>query len=177
MRFKKPTVITMSAVVAIIVIGLIAWGIVQQNDGFLTRNSNNGCWNTGIETPDYRTLVPSGKTIEDLGDWRRISPKNNDPVYGYADSINNVLICVSQQKLPKSFEGKVSTSVAELAKGYNAKDTIDASGTDVYIGTNAAGPQSVIFSKEGLLVLIKSKDTINDTSWRDYVVALNLALY
>lgn len=176
MRQKKRTIIAIAAGI-IVAIGLIIWGIFQQNDGFVQQGSNNGCWNTGIETPDYQTLLPGGKTIEDLGNWRRISPKNNDPVYGYADRIDDTLICVSQQQLPKSFNGKVTSSIAELAKEYNAKDTIETDTTKIYIGTNASGPQSVIFTKEGLLVLIKSKSTINDTSWRDYVVDLNLVLY
>lgn len=124
-------------------------------------------------TTGFTTLTPNNATIDTLGGWTRVSPPENDPVYAYADTVGGVAISVSQQPLPKSFENNTSQQVAELAKQYNATVTISASGTTAYIGTSADGPQSVIFTKNNLLVLIKSQQTLDDTSWKDYITSLN----
>jgi len=126
-----------------------------------------------IENPGYQTILPSGKTIEQLGGWVKISPPESTPVYAYADKIGSVTISVSEQTLPDSFKGDVDGSVATLAKSYSATDNQTAGNTKVYIGTNADGPQSVIFAKSNLLVLIKSQKKIDDKAWVAYINSLN----
>lgn len=176
MNLKKRIIIL--AIVIVVLIGAVTAGLlIREHLDSASSVQSNGCWNAGIETPDYKTLIPSGKTVEDLGDWRRISPENNDSVYGYADSIDGVRICVSQQQLPASLQVDTASNVAKLAKSYNATDTIKVDDTVLYIGNNATGPQSVIFTKQDLLILVKSRDMIKDESWQAYVKRLNLALY
>ncbi len=128
--------------------------------------------NKTVKAPEYATVAPAGKSIQDLGGWKRVSPPENDPVFAYEDSVDTVGISVSQQPLPKSFTGKVDSQVAELAKKFNATDKVDADGTAVYIGTSAKGPQSVILTKSNLLILIKSQKQISDASWIAYVKSL-----
>lgn len=152
----------MGAVVSITVITIIAltiWMIVEQGIQNATEHRNG---------PEYQTVIPKGKTITDLGGWKRISPPKASPVYAYSDTLDNISISVSQQPLPSSFNG----DVAELAKKFNATDQVDANGTKIYIGTSAKGPQSAIFSKNGLLVLIKSQKNIDDKAWAYYVESL-----
>lgn len=123
-------------------------------------------------SPQYQTLIPEGKTADDLGGWKRISPPENDPVFAYTDKIDGVPISVSEQPLPKAFLRDIEGQVGELAKRFNASTKLSVGGTTVYIGTSTKGPQSVIFSKKSLLVLIKSEKTIKDTSWTNYVSSL-----
>jgi hypothetical protein len=125
------------------------------------------------ETPDFATVLPEGKSAGDLGGWTRVSPPENDPVYAYVDTIAGVTISVSEQPLPASFQANTPERVAELASQYNATTELDASGTKVYIGASARGPQSVIFTKNNLLVLIKSQAKIEDAAWVSYVSSLN----
>lgn len=140
--------------------------------GLLARNSNNSSADAAAKKPNYKTALPEGKTVAELGGWKRVSPAKDDPVFAYIDQIDSVTVSVSQQPLPQSFKSNVANQVAELAKKFNATDKIDAKGTAVYIGTSSKGPQSVIFSSNNLLILIKSEKQIADTSWATYVESL-----
>lgn len=122
---------------------------------------------------EYQTVLPAGKSIKDLGGWKRVSPTTNDPVYAYTDTIGAATINVSEQPLPASFVGDTDDQVAELAKKFNATTKIEAGTVKVYIGSSARGPQSVIFTKNSLLILIKSQVKIDDTEWAKYVKSLN----
>jgi hypothetical protein len=120
-------------------------------------------------SPKYETVLPSGKTVEELGGWKLSSPPNSEPVFSYNDSIEDIAISVSQQPLPKSFEGDTGNRVAELAKQNNATTEISVNNTKVYIGASAKGPQSVIFVKDNLLIFIKSQEKISNDSWSKYI--------
>ena len=123
------------------------------------------------ETPSYAVIVPKNSSVA----WQRVSPSSSAPVYAYADTISGVEATISEQPLPTSFQSDPSGQIANLAQGYNATDTITAGGTKVYIGTSANGPQSVIFTKNKLLVLIKSQATISDKAWAAYINSLSAA--
>jgi hypothetical protein len=125
------------------------------------------------ETPSYSTVLPSGKTADQLGGWKRVSPPQTDPVYAYTDKIGDITISVSQQPLPKSFQGDANDQVADLAKKFNATNKINADGTDLYVGTSAQGPQSAILTKKSLLILIKSQKKVDDKAWANYAKSLS----
>lgn len=166
MRFKKPTkkiVIIASSIVVIIGALIIALLIRQHN--------NTPSVVAGVH-PGFQTILPSGSSIKDLGGWERISPSSSDPVYAYSDALGGTSISVSEQPLPASFKDSTDAKVADLAKGYNATTKIDAKGTTVYIGNSAKGPQSTIFVKKGLLILIKSQAKIDTKTWTAYVSSL-----
>ena len=121
------------------------------------------------ETPSYRTILPGGVSIETLGGWARVSPPGRESVFAYADKIGKVSITVSEQPTPSSFKTDPAKSVEDLAKSYSATRFVTAGNTKVYIGSSAGGPQSVIFLKSDLLVLIKSSAEIADNVWISYV--------
>ncbi|HVS58349.1 MAG TPA: hypothetical protein VHD60_01270 [Candidatus Saccharimonadales bacterium] len=124
-------------------------------------------------TPDYTTVLPSGKTINQLGGWTRISPPGKDPVYTYVDKIGKVQLNVSEQPLPDTFKANTASKISQLAASYNATDKVTASNnTIVYIASSDSGSQSVIFTKAGLLILIRSSDQVSNNQWVDYVSAL-----
>lgn len=128
---------------------------------------------TPLENLEYQTIVPEGKAIGELGGWKRVSPPESDPVYAFNDVIGDVPISVSQQPIPGPFIGDLDNRVTKLAKEYNATTLIYADETKVYIGTSSKGPQSTIFTKNNLLILIKSQKKIEDQAWIDYIKALN----
>lgn len=158
---SKPKLIIATGASLILIIVAIIWIS-------LTASSEQPV-NTSSSAPQFNTVLPEGKTIESLGGWTRISPPNSEPVFTYKDSIANVGITVSQQVLPKSLNGEVT----DIARDFNSTDAFKAGDTTVYIGTNSNGPQSVIFTKQGLLVTIKSQGQIDDTDWSSYVQSLN----
>ena len=172
--FARRILFTKKALIAgLVVVVLVAlWSSFNQYE--VAKNSTgNGDSSTIVENLEYQTVLPEGKSISDLGGWRRISPSESDPVYAYLDTLENISISVSQQPLPKSFKGSADDQIAELAKKFNATSKIDAGSTKVYIGTSAKGPQSAIFTKNSLLILIKSQQKINDKAWIKYIASLS----
>lgn len=152
----KMKVIIASVILAAVSVAGATWLAFQSNQP-----------ETRTEEPEYTTVLPKTSTIEELGGWTKVSPEGNDPVFAYADTIGDVSISVSQQPIPKPFQ------IEETAKNFNATEELESNGTKVYLGTSAKGPQSVIFVKNNLLILIKSQSTISNQSWIDYVSSLN----
>jgi len=124
------------------------------------------------EKPSYETILPEDKSISELGGWRRVSPPENDPVYAFTDSLDGIPVSVSQQPLPQSFRDDPAGRVAELAQKFSATEKLETSDITAYVGTSSKGPQSVIFTKNDLLILIKSEKKINNTSWQNYIASL-----
>jgi|GEM_PF-1296447 len=124
-------------------------------------------------TPTYKTMLPAGKTIQSLGGWTRVSPPNRNPVYAYVDKLGGIQIDVSEQPLPANLKND-DNAVEQLAQGFNATDKISAGGSVAYIGTSSNGPQSVIFVKNNLLILMKSVSPASDALWAAYINSLQL---
>ncbi|MDB5162443.1 MAG: hypothetical protein JWO54_242 [Candidatus Saccharibacteria bacterium] len=166
---SKKTIITATVIITVVIAGATIGVLTIKN-----KATENGTKNTqAVDAPNYKTVLPTGASISSLGGWSRISPPENDPVYAYTDAINGVSINVSEQPLPASFKGDVDAEVLELAKKYSATTQVNAGSVKVYIGTSAKGPQSVIFTKNNLLVLIKSQQKIDDKNWEKYVESLS----
>jgi hypothetical protein len=123
-------------------------------------------------SPDYSTVLPKGKDIKSMGGWTRVSPPDRNPVYAYVDHIGNAQINVSQQPLPEDFKKDTAEQVEYLARTYSANEKISVGKTTVYVGTSARGPQSVIFTKDDALILIKSTVKISNDQWAAYVDSL-----
>lgn len=120
--------------------------------------------------PEFTTLLPKGKSATDIGGWTRVSPNNSDPVYAYADTIDDTKITVSQQSLPISFKDDPAKQLEALANDFQATQKLQASNNlTAYIGISANGPQSVIFIKKDVLILIKSDKIIKNISWINYI--------
>ena len=164
--FSKKTLIIASVVIVAAAASVTALSLANAN-----KSTDKPTVST--DAPKYKTVLPANQSIDKLGGWTRISPPENDPVYAYTDSIGDISINVSEQPLPASFKGNVDTQVAELAKKFSATAQVTAGDTKVYIGTSAKGPQSVIFTKNNLLILIKSVQKIDDAAWTKYVTSLN----
>lgn len=62
--------------------------------------------------------------------------------------------------------------MAALADDYLTKEKLTVGDITVYIGTSARGPQSVIFHKNNLLILIKSNGPLSGDQWTEYIASL-----
>ncbi len=151
---SKKARIAVGVVAVVIICGIITLSI----------NSQSG------EKPQYATVLPTGKSINSLGGWKRVTPPNAAPAYAYNDTLDGVSILVSQQPLPENITSSPDEGLKKIADSFNAKDRI--SGTSAYIGTSAKGPQSVLVIKKGTLVLIKSEKNIAPDSWAQYIQSL-----
>lgn len=169
-RVKRKKTIVVIGVIALLAAATVIAAILMNNR---TAAPAVATIQAPISGPQYSTILPTGKTIDRLGGWKRVSPPDQDPVYSYEDSISSVAISVSEQKLPVSFTSNADSQVADLAKKFSATNQIDAGGTKVYVGTSVDGPQSVIAVKKNVLLLIKSVKKVDDKAWSAYVTALN----
>lgn len=124
------------------------------------------------QKPEFKTVLPAGKSIEQYGGWTRISPPDRDPVFAYADKLGGITITISEQPLPDNLKSNTEEGINKLANDFSAKETLKVDGNTVHIGTSAKGPQSVIFAKNGLLILIKSTSKIDNKAWATYISSL-----
>lgn len=122
--------------------------------------------NDSTQKPSYKTVLPTGESITQLGGWKIVSPPESDPVYAYADTIDGTAVTVSQQPAPKDSDGKPEP-VASIAEKFFATEKIES--TDAYLGTSSKGPQSALFVRKGTLVMIKSQENISNKSWAAYI--------
>ncbi len=162
---SKKTIIVSSLVLATLLFAIVTLLVTSP------WNNSNEQSNSSV-TPDFSAVLPASTSIDELGGWQKMTPPNSTPIYVYSDSIDNVAITVSQQTLPESFKDNTDAKIAELAKAYNATTPINADDTKVFSGKSASGPQSIIFTKNNLLVLIKSRGVISNDAWASYIKAL-----
>jgi len=164
-KFKKPSKSALIISAAIMLAVFIAAGFlihwVVTSTAVSRKNTSR---------PMYETILPTGKTIDELGGWQRVTPNGTDPVFAYTDNVEGVTISVSQQPLPDSFKQNTDARIGELAKAYVPTDV---DGVKVYIGTSSKGPQSLIFTKNGLLINIKSEQKVSEAGWINYVKSLS----
>lgn len=121
--------------------------------------------------PDYDTVVPKGRTAVSI-DWTRVSPPDHNPVYTYVDTVDKATLNVSEQPIPDNFKSDQTTSIEQLASSYNATEKLTVGSVSVYIGTSSKGPQSVIFIKNNVLVLIKTDIGLTTDQWMSYISSL-----
>lgn len=124
-------------------------------------------------TPDFDTILPGNTKIDAYGGWTRVSPPKSDAVFAYKDKIAGTPVIVSQQPLPKEFSDQPEQQVELFAERYLAVDQVKSGDVTVYIGTSGKGPQSAIFTKNRLLILIKASAKLTNEQWSDYVASLN----
>lgn len=165
---RKTLVIAASLILAGVVVG----GVAMRSVVDTAENQAHQTAADGI-SPEFRALLPKNTTISELGGWNKQTSPSGETYYDFVDSINGATIRVSQQKLPESLKQNTDDSIATLAKGYNANRSFDAGGIKIYIGINTKGQQSLIFTRDSLLVFIVSGQTIPDDAWKDYIAKLN----
>lgn len=161
--FGKKTTILTGVVIVVAVAGFV--GLQYRRPGAPEAHAISG-------EPEYQTVLPDGKRASELGGWKRISPPGKDPVFAYADKIGQIPVSVSEQPLPTAFKDNIDDQMASLAEKFSATDKLDAAGTTVYVGTSVKGPQSALFAKDGLLIMIKSEKKISDAAWKSYAASL-----
>lgn len=163
--FRKPNKRLLTIAIVMITLGVAGLGL-----GIYQTHSSQA--EVANDLPNFSALVPKGKTIDQFGGWQKLSAPNGDVFYVFVDTVGGVSVNVSQQNLPGKFKADLDNKMAEMARAYNANNKLDVDGTKVYIGTSAKGPQSVIFTKNDVLVLMKSWSSISDADWITYIKSL-----
>lgn len=173
LRHSRRQLGIIAGVVLIGAIGVIGWQVYGDRQASSGATASEAASQAGSDKgPAYDTLLPEGKTIEQLGGWGRVSPPDKPPAYAFIDSFKGTQLSVSQQALPEAFKADVAGSVSKLAAQFSAKESVKVGDTPVYIGTSAKGPQSVMFVRDELLVLIKSSSKLANEDWQQYIANL-----
>jgi len=170
-RLPKIRAITLVGLGALVIIATVTTVMIVRYNH--EHPSSRALAVTTGEEPTFHALLPKGKSIDSLGGWQKLTPPNGVPFFTYVDTVDGVTLNISQQPLPESFKNDTDTAIAQAAKAYNATKIITVRDTvSAYIGTSAKGPQSVIFTYNGLLVNIKSQATLSDATWKQYITSL-----
>lgn len=157
----------------LVVLGAIVAYLTHDDSNWVAKRSTNGVVaKSSIQIPTYDTVLPAGKQIEDLGGWARVSPPEKDPVFAFVDSVSGIRLTISEQPLPESFHDDPAGKMADLAQQFNAKEQVTFGDMVVYVGTSIRGPQSAIFAKDDLLVLIKADSKLTNDQWTQYIESL-----
>lgn len=125
--------------------------------------------------PELKLVVPSTKTIEQIGGWSKISLSSGDIFYQYADTIDTITIKVGQQKLPAQYQDDTENKLLDLAKSISANEKVMAGSTSFYIFTSPDKnhAQLITLVKNNLLISISSNAKIANESWINYINSLN----
>lgn len=115
--------------------------------------------------PDFSILKPT--TTENQATEPKYDTKKK--VVSYNDILADVPITVSQQPLPSAFIADPTGQVEKLAKQINANDKISTSDTTAYAGISIKGPQTVVFTKNDLLIFIIANKKIDTLDWIKYI--------
>lgn len=121
------------------------------------------------EKPDFQLLYPAGSNEEDF-EVVRNNPQSSAPSYVYVDSFpeETVNFQVSQQEVPDNFD------LDKVSRDFQATNVIQIDDSKVYHGfSEKAKIQSLMFVKDGKLVLIASPKQYPDEQWAAYIISLN----
>ena len=167
-RQYKKAYISGAILVALPIIAISVGALTSRGDTTATNGQVEGAQTSVSAQPDFATLKPT--TVEN----QATEPKydGTKKVASYNDVLDNVPITISQQPLPTGFQSDPTGKVADLAKQINANDKISTSDTTAYSGLSAKGPQTIVFTKNDLLVFIYADKKINTLSWSKYIESM-----
>lgn len=159
----KQLAISSSVLATVLVVGVIALFA----HGGKSDTGNKGVLSASDQKPNFATLTPSDTAKASLQKY-----DSRRKVATFTDSIGGVDITVSQQPLPDAFKKDTDAQVKKLAEGFSANEVLSTANPTAYLGTDVKGPQTVIFSKNGLLVFILSTKEIDKHDWAEYITNL-----
>ncbi len=116
--------------------------------------------------PDFKLIYPGGSKKDTSYDA-------NKKVASFNDQMGEAQLTISQQSLPVNFRYDPNGEVEKLAKQINANTKLGVEGVSAFMGQSIKGPQTVVFSKNGLLIFIKSEKMVDTKKWNDYVSSFN----
>lgn len=153
----------------VLIFGGLVFKIVSSNIGKHHADAA-GVTASVSQKPSFNTILPAGKTDETTSNKVGYDPDKK--VASFTDRIGDTSITVSEQELPAALRENTASQIENLAKSFNANDAISAGTTKAYIGTSAKGPQSVVLTKNNLLIFMYSEKKISDALWSDYIETL-----
>lgn len=120
-------------------------------------------------SPNFDYTLPDGETAAIEGSVR-FDPQRK--VVNYKDTVAGVGVTISQQQLPEGLKDDPQEKVKKIAADFSATRALTTATPTAYIGDSIEGPQTVIFTKNDLLIFILSANKLDDKDWAEYVTKL-----
>jgi hypothetical protein len=117
----------------------------------------------------FDTVLPRGRNIPD--DKLFYDAKRN--FVRYDDQINAVKISVSQQPLPEAFKSDPDGNAKRIAADFSATEMLSMEGQNMYYGVSEKGPQTMILTKNDVLIFINTTTMIEKESLKAYAYNLD----
>lgn len=114
--------------------------------------------------PQFEIVKPQGRDLPK----EKIAYDSKRNFAKYEDDINGTPITVSQQPLPESFKADPAGGVAKLARDFGATEELVTEDTKMYYGIDEKGPQTLIFTKNGVLIFIATSKEVEKLSLQVY---------
>lgn len=154
-----------AALIGVLVVGVISLNMHSKGN---KPTEGKGVLAAHDQKANFTTLHPSDSTTNPSEQKYDAQKK----VVSYTDSIGGVDITISQQQLPGGFQDNTDDKVKKLAQDFSANEVISTANPTAYLGTSIKGPQTVIFTKNGLLIFIQSTKKIDNHDWATYITSL-----
>lgn len=179
-RLKKIRPTKRNIAIGSVALILIVAGIVVGNK-YLFGDKNSGAEVAGTSKvtkeevpeptndPTFAIAKPQGREL----------PKEKiifDPKRKFAkfeDDINGIPISVSQQPIPDGIKSDPVAGTTKLAKDFGAAEEITVDGTKINYGQDEKGQQTVILTKNGLLIFILTSAQTDKEGLKIYAGNLN----
>lgn len=119
--------------------------------------------------PTFETLAPpvSQKTE------KAVAFDEEKKVASFNDKIGETGVTVSQQPLPDNFKSNAAEETEKLARSFKATRVITANDIRAYTGLSSeTGTQTVVFTKNGLLIFIHASQELNNDALARYIIDL-----
>lgn len=123
--------------------------------------------------PTFKPLAPQSSATAATSGTPQVAYDSARNTYSFTDVLKQKPIVVSQQPIPSKFSD-ANTAVSKIAIAMGAKESVDtAIGTAYVLTDTKANAQTIVFTKNNLLVFIQSPFTHPNEDWKHYIEALN----
>ncbi len=178
--FASKKALIATPIILVLVVGVVGLGnVIGNRKGNVSSQAVQSATDSQTpkiplnQKPEFAVLVPKNKKIEDMGGFAKVSPANSAAAYAFIDQVKGVNIKVTQQKLPDTIKANPITELEKLAKNFNATKQLELDGNSVYSGKSAKGAQTLIFTKDDVLVFIAAESTVAEVDWVQYLTNLS----
>ena len=125
-----------------------------------------------VAKPSFQPLAPADSKNNAVNGTPQVAYDTKRNTYSFTDTIGGHAVVVSQQPIPATYKTAVD-AVSKIAISLKANQTATTDSGAAYIASDAkSNTQTVVFSKNNLLVFVQSPFSHTTAQWQAYINAL-----
>ncbi len=122
--------------------------------------------------PTFQPLAPVDSTNNGIHGTPQVAYDGKRNTYSFTDTLAGQAIVVSQQPIPATYKTAVD-AVSKIAVSLKASQTLATSSGAAFIANDAkSNAQTIVFSKNNLLVFVQSPFAHTSDQWQAYINGL-----